>query len=1028
MRAAVGCAAVATGLLFASTAAAAAPEPHIRVTTFIPDHVTPGKPTFMRVGIHNDGGAPMSGNVTIRVIFPEGVSVADAFPEDSIPPSSCVQSGQEDECTFEASGIPAGRLEAYGFRSTVDPSATGILAGQIRVSGGGAPNTVTVPFALDTGPIGPFDIKAFDVATADGPVLPASQSGGHPAEVDTSIAEFSSVTFIADNPAQPSIFAPESFRDVITHLPAGFIGNPSATGARCTGAEIATQSPEGQYPICPRESQVGIVLINGSNISPVYNLVPVAGAPAEFGTYYQGVIVRLQAKLRPSDNGIDLVSTDTLNTIPLPELEFDFWGTPADHSHDNLRAECTSGLFGANGNLCPSQALQTPFLRLPTSCAGRLPWSIEMDTYQHPGAFHRKSTTTPALTDCDAVPFEPKVSVAPTDSGAHNPSGLDVVLSMPQGSAPNGISSADVRRAVLALPQGVGLNPAAAEGLTACTDAQLRVGFEGPAECPESSKLGTVEVKTPLLEETLDGSVYLLSQASQKPESGQMYRIAIVLHSAERGVDVKLPGSLKVNETTGQLTTTFDELPQLPFESMHLQLKSGPRAPLTTPQTCGTYAAQATLTGWNGKQVSLEPTMRIDQGCTAPGFAPGFQAGVANNTAGAFSPFTLRVTRDPGQPNLSRIEATLPEGELAKLAGVPLCPEGGASSGACPAASRIGHVTTAVGEGTSPLYLPQPGKAPTAVYLAGPYHGAPYSVVASVPAQSGPFDLGTVTVRSALQVDPTTTQATVTSDPLPQIFGGIPVSYRDVQVQVDRPEFTLSPTSCEPKAVTGTIGAASGQNADVSARFQVSDCAALGFKPKLALRLKGKTGRSGHPALRATLTMPKGGANVARASVALPHSEFLAQNHIRTVCTRVQFNAGGGGGAGCPARSVYGHATATSPLLDRPLSGPVYLRSSSNPLPDLVAALGGQIHVDLVGRIDSKNGGIRTTFATVPDAPVTKFVLSMQGGKKGLLENSTNICVGSHSATALFNGQNGKLGDSSPPLKADCGPKKGKRK
>jgi hypothetical protein len=1007
----------------ASSAGASAAEPHIRVTTLIPDHVVPGKRMFMYVAVHNDGDAAMSGNLTLRYTMPSGVSIVEPTADES-PPASCSPSGQEDECTIDVTGVPPGRLIRYNLSPEVEPGLTGALFGQIEASGGGASNTVTVPFSLDPTPIGQFEIKALDVGVDDNPALSAAQAGAHPSAVATSyeLLSTSALNFGFFGVVTP----PETVRDIVTHVPAGLIGDPTATAARCTAAQISTASPEGHVPLCPRDSQVGIALVNGKDISPVFNLVPPEGAPAEFGLYYEGVIINLRAELRPSDNGVDIVAEDSPTSVPIPKAEVTLWGTPADSSHDNLRAECTQALLGANGELCPPISnRRKPFLRMPTSCSSALPWSMEMDTYQHPGVFHRGETTTPALEGCGSVPFEPSVSLAPTSGAAHSASGLDVELSLPQDSGPRGISQADVKKAAVALPQGVGINPASADGLEACSDAQLRLGVEGPAECPEASKLGTVEVKTPLLEETLDGSVYLRAQNSQDPESGQMYRLAIVLHSAERGVDVKLPGSLVVNKSTGQLTTVFDDLPQLPFESMQLHLKAGPRAPLTTPQACGHYAAQATLTGWNGKTVSTEPGFDVDQNCAAPGFKPGFEAGVSRPTAGSFSPFTLRVTRDSGMPNLSRIDATLPEGELAKLAGVPVCSDAQVAADSCPASSQVGHVVTAVGEGSSPLYIPQPGKAPTAVYLAGPYKGAPYSFLARVPAQSGPFDLGNVLVRSALRIDPESVQASVESDPLPQIFGGIPVSYRDVQVEVDRPEYTVNPTNCEPTAVTGTIDSIAGQSVDVSDRFQVSDCAALGFKPKLSISLKGKARRGGHPALTAVLQMPQGGANIASTSVALPHSEFLAQSHINTSCTRVQYAAGGGGGAGCPAGSIYGHARAFSPLLDRPLEGPVYLRSNGGEreLPDLVASLGGQLHVDLVGYVDSdrKTGGLRTTFGKVPDAPVTKFVLKMPGGRKSLLENSTNICRGKHRAIVKMDGQNGKIHDFRPLVRARCG-------
>ncbi|HWC49712.1 MAG TPA: hypothetical protein VG448_12590 [Solirubrobacterales bacterium] len=1019
----------------ASSAFAA--EPSIRLTDAAPDQVTPGKWLAAIIAIHNEGDAPMSGELTVRYSLDPGLSVAPSYLETiDAPPANCTPNGQEVECTVDVNGVPPQHLLTYKLWSQVEAGATGTLTGVLEASGGGASNTDSLSFNFDTGPVGPFQFKDLSVEVVDNPTLPPAQAGSHPREVVTAATFYGKAVTPLGGFLEPFLTitsTPEDFRNLTTHLPVGFVGNPTATASRCSTAQLSTVNenpihPSAQVPACPEDSQVGVGLINGRDVVPIYNVVPPAGVPAEFGIYYQGVTVLIRAKLRPSDNGVDLYTLHAATTDKIVSFVFSFWGNPADSTHDNIRAQCTSGLVGSSGELCPISPLgNEPFIRLPTSCSGPLTWQMEMDTYENPGVEHKRSTTTPAPTGCANVPFEPRASVSPTDSMAHSTSGLDVDISVPQGSGADGIADADVRRVAVALPQGVGLNPAAAEGLEACSDVQLRVGLEGPAECPQASKLGTVEVETPLLEETLDGSVYLLTQNSQDPESGQMYRLAIVLHSNERGVDVKLPGSLVVNKDTGQLTTTFDELPQLPFEAMRLHLKSGPRAPLTTPQTCGTYNTHAVMTSWSGKTVSLDTPFTVNQDCTAPGFAPGFQAGSANPTAGDFSPFTLRVTRDSGMPNLSRISATLPEGELAKLAGVPLCGSAQAATGACPAQSRIGRVVTAVGEGSSPIYLPQPGKAPTAVYLGGPYKGAPYSVVAAVPAQSGPFDLGIVTVRSALRVDPETTQVTVQSDPLPQIFGGIPVTYRDVRVEVDRPQFTLNPTDCEPMAVHGTIGSSAGGSAEVSDRFQVGDCAALGFKPKLAISLKGKPGRTGHPALTAVLTYPKKGdyANIARTSVSLPGSEFLASNHIRTSCTRVQYNAGAGGGTECPKGAIYGRARAFSPLLDKPLEGPVYMRSNGGEreLPDLVASLDGQIHVDLVGYVDSnpKTKGLRTTFAQVPDAPVSKFVLKMPAGKKSLLENSTDVCAGKHRAVVKMIAQNGRVANFGPLVRAKCG-------
>jgi hypothetical protein len=1029
----IAMAVIASLALVGAGAASASADPVLRVRTLKPDYVTPGKFMKMFINVDNVGDTPLNGDLTINYTLPSALTLILRESVGSSEPT-CVQSGQVEECVVDVSGDPMGHVRHFVTVYAIDPSVTGNLVGEVEVFGGGAANSVTVPLSFNTDPIGPFDIKSFAALTTDNSHQAPAQAGSVPTDAGTTFEFPSQVFFNQGIPSFGGIGPSENPRDITVHVPPGFVGYPPATSLRCTVAQLSTpnknKGANEQAPSCPRDSQIGLALLNNKDVVAIYNVVPPRGVSAEFGLFYQGVIIYLQARLRPGDNGIDIVSERTPDPVQITAFEATLWGVPTDDAYDGIRAECTVLLNGANGNLCGSIAPEEAFLRNPTSCGGPLPWSVEINTYQHPEVFHRREAVTPAMTGCDRTPFEPKISLALTDGAAHSTSGLDLDLSVPQENGPNGIAQADVKQAALALPQGFGLNPAAAEGLTACTDTELRLGVGGPAQCPDASKLGTVEVDTPLLDEAVGGSVYLRTQNSQDPESGQMYRLAVVLHSEERGVDVKLPGSLVVNKATGQLTTTFDELPQLPFEAMHLHLKAGPRAPLTTPQTCGNYAAQATLTGWNGKTVSLAPSFTVNQNCDAPGFAPGFQAGVADPVAGGYSPFTLRVTRGSGQPNISRIEATLPEGELAKLAGVPVCSDAQAAS--CPASSRIGSVVTGVGEGSSPLYLPQPGKAPTAVYLAGPYKGAPYSVIASVPAQSGPFDLGTVLVRSALRVDPETSQASVESDLLPQIYGGIPVSYRDVRVVVDRPEFTINPTSCEPKKVTGTIGASNGGSAKVSDRFQVSDCAALGFKPKLSISLAGKSRRGGNPALTAVLRMPQKGANanVSRTSVALPGSEFLAQSHIQTVCTRVQYAAGAGGGAECPKGSVYGRARAFTPLLDYPLEGPVYLRSNGGDreLPDLVASLGGQIHVDLVGYIDSnkKTGGIRTTFANVPDAPVSKFVLKMPGGKKSLLENSTNICRGKHRAIVKMDGQNGRVHDSSPLVQAKCGTGAGK--
>ena len=875
-----------------------------------------------------------------------------------------------------------------------------------------------------------FEIVGFDgrASTPSGDLL--TQAGAH-ADVWSELE----LSLTLDSAGRPT---PDgNVRNVEVDLPPGLVGNPTATPT-CP-ERLLTSNPMfgSQFSSCSDASQVGIVDIKRANngwgsefgtIFAVYNLDPPSGVPAQFGFNVFGTIIKLNGGLREGGRAVSVISPNTSQGLPLVGARVTFWGVPAAESHDAQR-----GLMGQlcdDGSFTPCRAHtpEKPFISLPADCAaGPFLTAVRADSWQAPGDFHTASflshddaMTPVGATGCDELPFKPSIAIRPDTAAADLPTGLNVDLALPQNENPSGLATAHLEDARVTLPEGVRINPSAADGLQACSDDQLGVGSDTPIACPEASKIGTVVAATPLLEEPLQGAIYLLAQKSDDPESGKMFRIAIVLESEERGVLVKVPGQVRADRTTGQLTGTFDDNPQLPFDRLELNFKSGPRAPLATPRNCGNFTTRTELTAWSGHFMQLDEPMTIDRGCDQGSrFEPAMDAGVANPVAGGSSSFALTVTRPNGQQNISSIDLTLPPGQLAKLAGIPLCVDAQEAAG-CPPASRIGTVIAGVGAGSNPLYIPQPGKAPTAVYLAGPYKGAPYSIVVGVPAQAGPFDLGKVTVRTGLYVDPTTAQVTAKSDPLPQILSGIPIEYQKVNLTIDRVGFIQNPTNCSPMSVNGSITSDKGMIAKVTKNYQVGDCASLAFKPKLAIRLMGKTHRSAHPKLRATLTMPKGGANIARAQVTLPKTEFLENAHIKTICTRVQYAA-----RTCPAQSVYGYAKAWSPLLDQPLEGPVYLRSSNNPLPDLVASLDGQIHVDLVGRIDAVNARIRNTFDLVPDAPVSKFVLTMQGGKKGLLVNNTELCKAKPRASVKFDAHNGKVSDYSPVVKADCG--KGRR-
>jgi hypothetical protein len=832
------------------------------------------------------------------------------------------------------------------------------------------------------------------------------QAGGH--------ADFTTGAVVADPWEAP--------RDITFDLPPGLVGNPSAT-PRCSLVMFVKDLTAPDF--CRPETKIGMLEVlfagNPAGREPIFNLTPPNNRVALFGVKPLNVNAYISVGIRPGDYGITAGGLAISQAERVLAVRVRIWANPFDPVHDVER-----GFLSGFESLVNPPA-ERPFLTNPTSCSETpVSFTARMDSWLNPGVFTTTTfdedvTGTPVRFEgCEKIPFAPSMLVKPTNSEASGTGGLSVDLTVPQNEDPDGVATSMVRSTVVTFPKGMAISASSANGLSACSTAQIGIGSNDPPTCPESSKIGTVDIKSPALEDEVHGDL-LVAKQKENPFGSLL---AVYMAVKGPGFYLKLPGKLETDPSTGQVTTTFTDTPQLPFETLHMDIKSGPRAPFTLPSKCGDYTIESVITPWSGNPpVTQNSTFSVNQGCdNASRFAPELKAGPTNPVAGKHSPFVFKITRGEGEQNLAGIQATLPEGLLAKLKGVPVCGDAQAATGACPAGSQVGTTTVAAGEGSSPVWVPQPGKAPTAVYLAGPYKGAPYSLVVKVPAQAGPFDLGTVAVRNGLHIDPVTTKVTVKSDPLPQILEGIPIAYRTVYVSIDRDGFTLNPTDCSSMAVTSTLTSATGATANPSDRFQVGDCAALGFKPKLSLKFSGPTHRSAHPKLKAVLTMPKSGANIGKAVVTLPKTEFLENAHIRTVCTRVQYAADS-----CPKGSVYGYAKAWTPLLDGPLQGPVYLRSSNHTLPDLVASLDGAIHVDLAGRIDSPGGKIRNTFWAVPDAPVSKFVLTMQGGDKGLLVNNTELCRANPHAKAEFTGQNGKSSVSNPLVQTDCGKSSRKR-
>jgi hypothetical protein len=557
------------------------------------------------------------------------------------------------------------------------------------------------------------------------------------------------------------------------------------------------------------------------------------------------------------------------------------------------------------------------------------------------------------------------------------------------------------------LPDGVRVSASSADGLAACAPAQIALRSAQQPSCPEQSKIGMLSITTPLLADPLQGSVYLATPHDNP--SGTL--LAIYLVAKGPGVVVKLAGRVDPDPTTGRLTATFEDQPQLPFSKLHLVFSDGPRAPLVTPAVCGTYTTHAVLTSWSGKQVDATGDFVVDHGtdggaCAAPGFSPGFDAGTTDPVAGRHSSFVLTLTRGDADQEFGSVLVDMPRGLLAKIAGTPLCGDADAAHGTCSERSRIGDVTVAAGAGPNPFVI-RTGRA----YFTGPYRGGPFGLSIVVPAVAGPFDLGNVVVRAAIYLDRRTATLRVTSDTLPRILQGIPLDVRIVHVTVNKPNFIVNPTSCAEKRVAAAVTSVTGKVAHVSNRFQVGECARLPLAPKLSLTVGGRrhTRAGTTTPLTTTLRQTRGQAALRSVSVVLPTVLNARLPVLRRACSLSAFNAGH-----CTSRARVGSAVAVTPLLAAPLRGSAYfVKNPARVLPDLMVALRGQVAFDLVGKVSIPGGThLATRFDAVPDVPITRFTLRLVSGGNSPLGNLVNLCSARARAARAalgFRGQNGKL-------------------
>jgi hypothetical protein len=970
--------------------------------------------------------------------------------------------------------------DRYVFIATDAPST---LTPSVTLSGGGV-SDVTEQDVIPVVDRPVFDVLGFGARSLDSGGKDYTVAGGHPYDA---VSSFSFPGFTVPAKTQPV----EDVRNIWVELPPGFVGAAGAA-PRCS----LTQVQAGFIaPLCSEATQVGTVSIRLlGNASPglykLYNLKPEKGYPAEFAFKYQSNAIVSYAQLRPRGGGYGLnVTVPGVDRFGILSVEFKLFGVPSQRNGTGGPAIP----FLSNQSDCldaqPTTKIHADSWQHPARMRSDGTPDLSDPLWQS------SSAPAPAVTGCDnpllAGQFGPSIKAGPSpDAGstaADTPSGYQVELSFPQSNDstdrstvfdPSVPQAPQLKDATVTLPAGVAISPSAADGLAGCSDVpgddQVRLDSISPVSCPESSKIGSVAAESPLLAsrdpqtdevtgaESLRGDVFLI-----KPHPGDLdasgdedgkFRLLIQIDDPRYGLNVKLPGIAMADKATGRLTARFTDNPQLPVKHLRVTFKSGDRSPLVNPATCGVATTTGVFTPWSrggtrsdGVVVPGTPdatsssTFAVDKGanggaCASAAkdlpFAPGFSAGVIDPQAGGSSSFVLRLTRKDGEQELGSIDTVLPAGLLASIRSVARCPEAQAAAGTCDSASQVGTTTVGAGAGASPLFVPQPGKSPTAVYLAGPYKGAPFSLSIVVPAQAGPFDLGDVVVRAAIHVDPIDGHVTVKSDPLPTMRDGVPLRVRDVRVNVDRPGFMLNPTSCSAMAVGADIHSSVGATSHSSASFQVSNCKALGLNPKLDLTLsgKGQTTDGKHPAITANLTQRSGQSNLKKVQVSLPLSLALDPDNANGLC---EFVDGSKVEPTCPRSSVVGTATARTPILDQPLSGPVYFVKNirKDPksgreirtLPKLVVPLVGEngVRITLTGTSNVEDDHLVTTFDNIPDAPVSSFALNINGGKHGILTVSdADICTGTQVANQGIEAQNVKQANVDIAIKTPSCPLK----
>jgi hypothetical protein len=1014
-----------------------------------PTDLAPGGSGEVIVVASDVGSGPIDGAktpVSITDTLPAGIraTAVSGTTHNNVEVKCPVSPASSVTCTFAGIVYPYERV-AFSIKVAVEEPAGTVTAlpNKVTVEGGGAATvTSTQPLEVTAQPT-PFGIHGLELVPTNEDGTPSAQAGQAPFQLTTSLV----VNQAANR--RPAALP----KDLTFSLPPGLVGNPTAV-AQCSEVDFAALVLETN--LCLPNTVVGVATVTANEpiagiitkTVPVFNLVPAQGEPARFGFEVIGKIpIVIDTSVRSGrDYGVVATVRNATQTAGLLSSQVTLWGVPGDSRHNNARGwECVAGgaFAGQVKKPCPatSQEPGVPFLRNPTSCEAN-PVSepvvsrVEADSWASPGSFASSeyswtgvSGEALGFSGCGALPFGPSLAVAPEVHSAATPSGLTVQVRVPQQGLlePEKLAEADVRDSTVTLPQGLELSPSAANGLQACSDAQ--VGYEGSGQggmldfsqakpaCPDASKLGVVHIKTPLLSHELEGSVYLASPAPNG-EAGRnpfdaLIALYLVAEDPVSGVLVKLAGEGHVDENTLRVSTTFSNTPQVPFEELRLELFGGPRASVSTPALCGSYATEGVFTPWSGTGPvgvsSPASEFVVSEGAAGgacPGglpFGPGFLAESLNPAAGAFTTFALELSRPDGNQDLKGLSLHLPGGVAAMLSSVVLCSEAQAAAAACPAGSEVGHSTAVSGLGSEPFTV-RGGR----VFITGPYGGAPFGLEIVTPAVAGPFNLGDVVVRSKIYVNPSDASITIVSDSLPTQLKGIPLQLGRVIVNVDRPGFEFNPTDCSPKRIEGTLTGSGGAQAPVSAPFQASGCQQLSFSPVLTVSTQGATSKSNGASLTVRVTSTPGQANIAKTVLSLPSQLPSRLTTLQKACLAALFESNP---ASCPEGSVIGTATVHTPVLSSPLSGPAYLVSHGNAaFPDVEFVLQGEgITLILDGQTNIKGGITTSSFNAVPDAPVSSFETTLPEGPHSALGATSSLCGQTLTAPTTITGQNGAL-------------------